>query len=102
METLVGIGPETIKGKGRVFDSGEEDRTDPNSRRRDLTLRRADRSLQSGTSTEATTHCARADRKISSAIQGTGKTVAAGNRDDRKRGNPQSEITSGTDVRACA
>src|SRR2546425_13359199 len=101
METLVGIVPQTSESERCVLDSRKKNGADPDSRRRHIAGRRADRSLQSRASTEATTGRARADRKISSAIQRAGETVAAGNRDDRKCGDPQSKIASGADVRAC-
>src|SRR5438552_10187920 len=102
METLVGIGPETIESERGVFDSRKKDGADSSPCRRHLAYRRVNRGVQSRASTEATSRRARTDRKISSTFQRAGEAIAAGNCDDRKRGQPQSEIASRACLRARA
>src|ERR1700680_2092582 len=102
METVVGIGPQTVERRWRVLDSSEKDRTDSNPRRRHLPRRRIERIIQPRAATKGATRRARTNSKISSAIQRSGEAVAARNRDGRECRRPQSEITSGIDVRACA
>src|SRR5438132_14194943 len=102
MEPLVGMGSETIESGRAVFDSRKKDEADSSPCRRHLAYRRANRGVQPRASTEATSRRARTDRKISSAIQRAGEAIAAGNRDDRKRGQPQSEIASRACLRARA
>src|SRR5437660_584973 len=101
METVVGIGPQTLEVKRRIFHYREKDRADPNSRRKHLARRRVNRRVQPGAPTEGASRRARTNRKISSAIQRTGEAVAACNCGSRECRHPQSEIASGADVRAC-
>src|SRR5437867_741082 len=102
METLVGIGSQTVERQRRILDSRKKDGADSSPCRRHLAYRRVNRSVQPRASTEATSRRARTDRKISSTIQRAGEAIAAGNCDDRKRGQPQSEIASRACVRARA
>src|ERR1700736_3191444 len=102
METVVGIGPQTVERQRRVLDSSEKDRTDPMSGRMHVARRRIERIIQPRAATEGATRRARTNSKVSSAIQRSGEAVAARNRDGRECRRPESEIASGANVRACA